>query len=209
MKRRIPIVALALLLAAPLLAQVPKGWMYRVDRSTTAADPDAPGPVKLIPAGSGFRAVNPQAAIYWKPADTTAGNYSVKATFTLIQNTGHIEYYGLLFGGSDLAGAGQNYLYFIIAPNGTWLIKKRTGDSTESLSAKTPSSAVKKPDAGGKSTNTLEVRVGTGNIQFLVNGTLVDTLPQTGLAGKTGGVYGFRINHHLIVQVDGFGISKP
>jgi hypothetical protein len=208
MKFRFSAVAVVLLAAAPLLAQVPKGWMYRVDRSMRAADPDAPGDVKLIPTKTGFHATNPVAAIYWKPTDTASGSYSLKGTFTLIQNTGHTEYYGLLFGGSGLEGAQQSYLYFIIGPDGTWLIKSRTGDSTASLSEKTPNSAVKQPDASGKSTNTLEVRVMASKIEFLVNGTLVDTLPKTGQAAKTDGIYGIRINHHLEVQVDGFGASK-
>ncbi|HVB33285.1 MAG TPA: hypothetical protein VNJ52_02760 [Patescibacteria group bacterium] len=209
MRHRVGIVVLMLLAAAPMFAQVPKGWMYRVDRSTQASDPDAPGDIKLIPAGSGLRAIDPQAAIYWKPAGKVTGSYTLKGTFTLLQNTGNVEYYGLMFGGSDLAGAGQNYLYFIVAPDGTWLIKRRTGDSTESLSEKTPSNAVKQPDASGRCTNRLEVRVGAGKIEFLVNGTLVDTLPKTGQAAKTDGIYGFRVNHHLKVQVNGFGVSKP
>lgn len=209
MKHRAWIFALALLAAVPMFAQVPKGWMYRADYSTRASDPDAPGDIKLIPAKSGFRAINPQAAIYWKPADKVTGSYTLKGTFTLLRNTGFIEYYGLLFGGSGLAGPGQNYLYFIVAPDGTWLIKRRTGDSTESLSEKTPNKAVKRPDASGECTNTLEVRVGAAKIEFLVNGTLVDTLPKTGQAAKTDGIYGFRVNHHLEVRVKGFGISKP
>lgn len=208
MKHRVSIALVAMLAVAPLFAQVPKGWMYRVDRSMRASDPDAPGSIKLTVTGSSLHAVNPAAAIFWKPTDTTSGNYALKGTFTLIQNTGHTEYYGLLFGGSGLEGQGQNYLYFIIASDGTWLIKSRSGSSTSSLSQKTPNDAVKRPDANGKCTNTLEVRVMSDKIDFLVNGTLVHSLPKTGQAAKTDGIYGIRINHHLEVQVNGFGVSK-
>jgi hypothetical protein len=208
MKRHVVFALLVLLAVAPLFAQVPKGWMFRVDRSTHASDPDAPGPIKLVPNRSGFRAITPQAAIFWNPAKTATGNYSLKGTFTLIKSTGYLEYYGLLFGGRDLAGPGQNYLYFVITDDGTWLIKRRTGTSTEGLSAKTPSPAVKKPDASGMCTNALEVRVTANKIDFLVNGTLVHTMNKTGQAANTDGIYGMRINHHLEVQVDGFGLSK-
>ena len=41
MLRRLSLAALALLVAVPLSAQAPAGYMMRVDRSTDAADPDA------------------------------------------------------------------------------------------------------------------------------------------------------------------------
>lgn len=206
MKRHVVLALTVLLAFAPLFAQVPKGWMFHSDHSTEASDPDAPGAIKLVPMGTGFRAIAPQAAIFWNPANTATGNYSLKGTFTLIKSTGYREYYGLLFGGRDLAGPGQTYLYFVITDNGTWLVKRRTGTTTEQLSPKTPSPAVKKPDANGKCTNALEVRVTADKIDFVINGTLVHSMNKTGQV--TNGIYGMRINHHLEVQVNGFGLSK-
>jgi hypothetical protein len=208
MKRHAALAVLALIAAVPLFAQVPKGWMLRVDRSADASDPDAPGPIKLVPMGSGFHAIAPQAAVFWNPANTATGNYTLKGTFTLVKSTGYLEYYGLVFAGSDLAAGGQEYLYFVITDDGTFLIKRRTGATTQEVSAKAPNPAVKKPDANGTCTNALEVRVMADKIDFLVNGTVVKTLPKTGQAAKTDGLYGMRINHHLDVQVDGLGVSK-
>ena len=96
----------------------------------------------------------------------------------------------------------------MITDDGTWLIKRRNGSGTDELSPKSPSPAVKKPDASGMCTNALEVRVMSNKIDFVINGTVVDSLPKTGPAAKTDGIYGLRINHHLDVQVDGFGVSK-
>jgi hypothetical protein len=67
---------------------------------------------------------------------------------------------------------------------------------------------VKKPDASGTATNNLEVRVKADKIDFVINGTVVTSLPKTGAAAKTDGTYGIRINHQLDVQIDGFGASK-
>lgn len=208
MKRHAALTVLALIAAIPLLAQVPKGWMLRVDRSTEASDPDAPGPIKMVPTGSGFRVTTPQAAVFWNAANTASGNYTLKGTFKLNKSTGFLEYYGLIFGGSNLEGAGQQYLYFVITDDGTWLVKRRMGGSAQEVSDKTASGAIKKPDASGGCTNTLEVRVLADKIDFVVNGTVVKSLPKTGPAGKTDGIYGLRINHHLDVQVDGLGVSK-
>src|SRR5439155_18792253 len=155
-----------------LTAQAPKGWLLRADSSTAASDPDAAGAIKFVTMGTGFHATNPQAAVYWNPANKAAGNYSLKGTFKLLKPSGHTNYYGLVFGGSDLEGANQNYLYFLVAQDGSWLVKRRTGEATEDVVRKTPNDAVKKPDASGQSTNALEVRVQADKVEFAVNGTV-------------------------------------
>jgi hypothetical protein len=208
MRRHICVGLLALIVIVPLVAQAPKGWRVRADRSTSASDPDAAGAIKFVTMGSGFHATNPQAAIFWNPSNTMSGTYSLKGTFTLMKPSGHVNYYGLIFGGSDLEGPGQNYMYFMVAQDGTWLIKRRDGDATRDVSAKTASDAVKKPDDAGKSTNALEVRVMADKIEYVANGTVVHTTPKSGLTAKTDGIYGIRVNHLLEVHIDAFGASK-
>ena len=208
MKRHAYVAVLALAALTPLIGQAPKGWKMRVDRSTEASDPDAPGPIKFVTMGSGFHATNPQAAVYWNPANTASGSYTLKGTFTLMKPSGHNNYYGLVFAGSNLEGPQQSYLYFLVAQNGTWLIKRREGDKPENVTPRTPNDAVKKPDESGKSTNTLEVRVGADKIDYAVNGTVVHSTPKTGPTAKTDGIYGIRVNHLLEVQIDGLGVSK-
>jgi hypothetical protein len=206
MKRQVLIAVLAAAVAAPLAAQAPKGWKMRVDRSTQASDPDAPGTIKLTQSGSTLHAITPQAAVFWNPANTASGNYTLKGTFTLMKPSGHTNYYGLVFGGSNLDGANQSYTYFLVAQDGTWLVKKREGEVASDVIKKTPNDAVKKPGADGKSTNALEVRVGADKIDYVVNGTVVQSAPKAGV--KTDGVYGIRVNHLLDVQVDGLAVTK-
>jgi hypothetical protein len=209
MKRHVHAAVLALVALAPLAAQMPPpGWKQRVDRMTSATDPDASGTIKFVTQGAGFHATNPQAAVYWNPANIATGTYTLKATFTQMAPSGHTNYYGLVFGGSALEGPEQAYLYFVVAQDGTWLIKSRNGSATPGISAKTPSELVKKLDANGKATNALEVRVGADKVDFVVNGTVVHSEPKTGALAKTDGIYGIRVNHLLEVQIDGFGVSK-
>ena len=209
MKLQMHVAALALVAMAPLAAQSPKGWKVRADRSTSATDPDAAGSITFVTEGSGFHATNPQAAVFWNPANTASGNYTLKGTFTLLKPSGHNNYYGLVFGGSDLDGPQQSYIYFLIAQNGTWLIKRRDGDGrSDNIAPRTPNDAVKKPDASGKSTNVLEVRVAADKIDYAVNGTVVHSTPKSGNTAKTDGIYGIRVNHLLDVQIDSFGLSK-
>ena len=205
--KRLHVATLALIAVASLAAQAPPlGWKMRVDRSTSASDPDAAGAIKFVTMGTGFHATNPQAAVYWNPANRATGTYTLKGTFVLQKPSGHTNYYGLVFGGSDLEGAGQSYTYFMVAQDGTWLIKRRDGNATPEI-AKGPSDAVKKPDASGKSTNALEVRVTPDKIDYVVNGTVVNSTPKSAVA-RTDGTYGVRINHLLEVHIDGLAVTK-
>src|SRR6478609_3275537 len=118
MKRIVTAAAVVALTVAGLSAQTPAGWKQRLDRSTSASDPDAAGAVKFVTMGTGFHATNPTAAVYWNPANTATGNSTVKATFRLVKPSNHTNYYGLVFGGSDLDGPNQSYTYFTIAQDG-------------------------------------------------------------------------------------------
>jgi hypothetical protein len=202
------VTALALLVAVPLIAQAPKGWKVRADRSTSASDPDAAGTIKFVTMGSGFHATNPQAAVYWNPANTMTGAYTLKGTFTLVKPSDHTNYYGLIFGGHDLDNAKQSYTYFLVAQDGTWLVKQRNGDAaTENVLPKAANAAVKKPDASGKSVNALEVRVAADKIDYVVNGTVVGSSTK-GQVPTTDGIYGLRVNHALEVHIDGVAADK-
>ena len=200
------VAVLALFVSVSVIAQAPKGWMVRADRSTSASDPDAAGAIKFVTMGTGFHATNPQAAVYWNPANNMSGNYTLKGTFTLVKPSGHTNYYGLVFGGSDLDGAKQAYTYFLVAQDGSWLVKKRDGDVASDVLPKKANEAVKKPGADGKSTNALEVRVGADKIDYVVNGTVVGSSPKS--AAKTDGIYGIRVNHVLEVHIDALSAGK-
>lgn len=204
--RHFYVATLALAACVSLAAQAPKGWKVRADQSKEASDPDAAGDIKFVTMGSGFHATNPTAAVYWNPSNTASGTYTLKGTFVLQKPSGHTNYYGLVFGGSGLEGAQQKYGYFMVAQNGTWLIKTRNGEGTSNVS-RGPNDAVKKPDASGKSTNTLEVRVSSEKTDFVVNGTVVHSEPKSASL-PTDGIWGARVNHLLEVHIADLGVSK-
>ena len=208
MQRYITIAALALTVVAPLAAQAPKGWKLRADRSTSASDPDAAGAIKFMAMGTGFHAVTPQAAVFWNPANTATANYTLKGTFTQVKPSSHTNYYGLVFGGQNLENSMQNYLYFTVGQDGSWLIKHRDGDVNTQTVSRGSNAAVKRLDATGKSVNALEVRVMADKIDYVVNGAVVNSTPKTGVTARTDGFYGMRINHALEVMADGLTVTK-
>ena len=207
MKRLVLAAAIAAFAIAPMTTHAQKGWKLRADRSADVKDPDAPGDIKFMEMGGGFHAINPQAAVYWNPANTATGTFTAKATFKLMKPSGHSNYYGLVFGGSNLEGPTQAYTYFLVSQTGEWLIKKRDGDTvTSNVAPKTMNDAVKKPGDDGTSVNALEVRVGADKVDFVINGTVVTSMPKAGL--KTDGIVGLRVNHLLEVMITGFAVTK-
>jgi len=93
-------------------------------------DPDAAGAVKILTAGSGFHVETPSAAVFWQAANTVTGNYTLKGTFKLNKPSGHVNFYGLVFGAARSKARSRKYIYFYGRPNGAWLVKTRTGDTT-------------------------------------------------------------------------------
>lgn len=208
MMRRLPLIALALFVAAPLAAQTPAGWQMRVDRSTNPADPDDVPDVKFVTMGSGFHVTTGPAVTLWNPSNTASGQYTLKGSFTLTKPSGHRNSYGLVFGAGSLDGPRQNYLYFLIDQDGSIMVRHRAGDTTtHNVLARTTHEAVKKPDESGRSTNALEVRVGADKIDFVVNGQVVHSQPKQGMASRTDGIWGVRVNHLLDVHIEGLGVT--
>ena len=206
MHRRSLLFVLMVSLTAPLLAQAPQGWRMRVDRSTSAEDPDDRPDLKVMTMGKGFHVTGGPAGTFWNPVNTAKGDFTATATFQLMKPSGHVNYYGLIFGAGDLEGAAQNYIYFLVAQNGTYTIRHRAGDQVHDIQ-RGPSPAVVQPGADGRSSNTLEVRVAGSTISYVVNGTVVHTTPKSGMTAKTDGIVGVRINHQLDVHVDAFAVK--
>ena len=208
MRRRSLLFVLIVSLTAPLLAQAPQGWRMRVDRSTSAEDPDDRPDLRVIAKGKGFQVTGGPAGTFWQPSQAIAGNYTARATFTLLKPSDHNNYYGLIFGGAGLDGPKQTYTYFLIAQNGTYIIRHRAGEMVTDVQGRTPHDAIRRPGDKGQSTNTVEVRVAGNTISYLVNGTQVHSTPKSGATATTDGIVGVRVNHVLDVHVESFDVVK-
>ena len=208
MRRSTLILILTAFLVVPLAAQAPAGWQVRIDHSTDAADPDDVPDLSVMTMGNGFHVMGGPAGTFWNSENSVEGDYTATATFNLMKPASHTSFYGLTFGGEDLAGAGQKYLYFLVAQNGNYIIKTRAGEGTTEVQASTPHAAVSQPGDDGRSTNVLEVRVAGDTISYVVNDTVVHTTPRTGATAVTDGIVGVRVNHVLDVHVEGFEVQR-
>lgn len=206
--RRTLLAASVALLTIPLAAQSPEGWQVRVDKSANAQDPDDTPNLKFMTMGKGFHVTGGPAGTFWNPANTASGTYTAKANFTLMKPSGHVNYYGLIIGGSDLGGPKQSYIYFLVAQNGTYVIRHRAGEEVHDIQARAKHEAINQPGADGRSNNALEVRVMGDKVAYVVNGTVVHTTPKSGMTAQTNGIVGIRVNHLLDVHVEGFEVQK-
>ncbi len=210
MIRRTLMAALVLATTAPLAAQAPDGWQMRLDRSTSATDPDDVPEVTVTSAANGFQVATGPAVVMWNPANTAEGAYTIRGTFRMLEPSGHTNYYGLVYGGGDLDSSSQNYLYFLVGQNGSYILKHRANDDVvHDIMGRTMDEAVAMPDDNGQSTNDLEVRVGADEIEYVINGTVVHTTPNSGMAGLTDGIWGVRVNHQLpAIVVEGLEVIR-
>ncbi len=188
------------------------GWTGRIDPQAAKGGRNI-SEAKFVGMGTGFHVTSGPAAIYWNPANTAKGNYTITSTFTQTKAAAHPEAYGIFFSGTNLDAPNQGYMYFVIRQDGKYLINHRANDSTvHKIIDWTANPVVKAIDASGKATNTLSVIVGADKLSFLVNGVEVNSLPRAtidaaGPGTGTSGIVGVRVNHNLDVHIDGLSIT--
>ena len=158
---------------------------------------------RLVEDDDGIRVRTGPAGIAYRPENVIAsGGMHVQATFLQYDApVGYREAYGLFVGGLDLDGPDLEYTYLLIRPTGEYLVKRRVGETTETLADWTPHPAVQGVRSeGDQPRNTLAIDVFEGVTHFVVNGDVVHT-EATGRA-RPHGIAGVRVNHRLDVRVD-------
>jgi hypothetical protein len=182
----------------------PDGWQMRNDNPADKTTDD-----NFTAMGPGMHVESGPAAIYWNPANTASGAYTVSATFGVRSIPLH-DAIGLIWGGNDLGGDKVSYAYFLVYGNGTFAVKHRSGPSTggrnnpdvHTVVATTPNSAIKAaPADGGAASNKLAVQVAADSVRFFVNDVQVAAVTAKNPMMPTSGIYGFRVNHNISVHV--------
>lgn len=180
---------------------IAEGWAVRTDRGASLDG------VKVVESQDGLDVTVGPAIVLYREADTASGNYEVSASLTQKRAPQHYEAYGLFIGGRDLQGDDQTYTYFLIRGDGKYLIKRRLGERTTTISRWTDHAAVNVPDEAGRATNTLAIAVADGRCSFRINGSEVASMTADEL--DTEGIAGLRVNHNLDVRVTDFTIAGP
>jgi hypothetical protein len=173
---------------------IPAAWSVRPDRGT-------PDQIKLTMAGDVFQFSMGPAGTFFRSDWIKSGDYTFSARLTQKAAPSHPISYGLMIGGSNLAGPMQIYSYFLVRNLGEYYIANREGNGNPKAVVEwTASPAIVKQGTDGRQTNTLGIQTKGDTVIFTVNGMQVTTLPKSKL--HTDGNYGFRIGHNLDVDVD-------
>lgn len=160
------------------------------------------------PAEGGWQVDTGPAVVLWQDGMDASGEYRLSGTFHQVSSKGNPHGTGLVFGGSEMDGAGQVYTYFMVRGTGDFLVKTRTGDETfwaEPTEGWVAHDAVNQTDANDAYTNELAVEVGATEVAFFVNGTEVLRRPAEGL--YTDGNYGVRLNHNLTIRFSDLAVE--
>jgi hypothetical protein len=182
---------------------LPSGWSGRPD---DAGDLKS---VKFVTMEPGYHLTLGPATILYREQDRAKGSFHTLATFHQMKKLEHAEGYGLFFGGENLTGENQRYIYFLVRDDGKYLIKRRDGAKTSEITKGwTASPAIKEGDAQGRTTNLLEIdaKQDPSKVSFKVNGTTVHTVEAKSVSTK--GIVGLRANHNLDLHVEGFDLHQ-
>lgn len=181
---------------------LPAGWSARPDKGDAAN-------IKFVTMEPGYHLTLGPATLLYREKDVARGAFHTLAKFHQMKKLRHPEGYGLFMGGQGLTGKDQQYTYFLVRGDGTYLIKRRNGnETTEVTKGWTAHPAVKKVDAEGKATNLLEIdaKQNASKIEFKVNGQTVRSMAAT--ETNTKGAVGIRANHNLDLHIEDFDLHQ-
>ena len=182
---------------------LPAGWSARPDGGGDVKN------VKFVTMTPGYHLTLGPATLLYRESDRADGAFHTLATFHQMKKLQHSEGYGLIVGGRNLTDKNQQYTYFLVRDDGTYLIKRRDGEKTSDVSKGwTAHPSVKKGNAEGKATNLLEIdaKLNSSKIDFKVNGQTVHSADAKDMSTK--GIVGLRANHNLDLHIEGFDLHQ-
>lgn len=194
------------------------GWSGKIDPNEASRGQTLEN-AKLEQRGDSLVVTTGPATVYWNPANTASGNYTVSATFhePQYQNVNdHPHPYGIVIAGNDMGTDQQSYLYCSAYGNGRFIVRgfgpesfQMNGGRGEENAAVNRAAARMQPV-----TQQIAMKVTRDSVSCSVNGTVVASYPKTQLVtqGKlksTDGIYGIRFAHNTDGIVTGLTRSTP
>lgn len=194
-----------------------KGWMGKIDLAAEKQGQTVNN-AKLEQKGNVLHVTTGPAITYWNPANTAAGNYTVKATFHEANYMGlndHPHPYGIVVAGNDLGTPTGSYLYCAAYGNGNFIVRGFGPDPFQ-MNGRRGGAAPSVNRAAGRGspvTQEIAVNVSADSVSCSINGAVVATYPKAEVvaAGKlksTDGVYGVRFAHNTEATVTGLSMTK-
>ncbi len=191
------------------------GWQGKIDASSVRQGRTI-NDSKFTQEGNALHLVIGPAAIYWNPANTASGDYTVKGTFKepkYMDANSHPHPYGIFIGGQKLDTDQMSLLYCEPYGDGSVLVRGFSPAAQRgvfTVMPKTPNAAVHKAAADNSVTQDVQWTVEGGKATCSINGTAIGSWDKSEIVGpgkleSLDGVYGIRISHNVEAIVTGFG----
>jgi len=192
-----------------------KGWTGKID-AASAKQGRVLSDARFAQEGDALHVTTGPATTFWNPANTAAGDYTVKATFRepkFMNLNSHPHSYGLFIGGNDVGTDKMSLVYCVAYGDGQMLVRG-FGPAVFTLFRQAPNAAVHKAAGVGQPVmQDIMWRVKGNRAECLINGTVTAGYDKSELvsAGKlksTDGVFGIRFTHNVEAIITGFGMTK-
>jgi hypothetical protein len=194
-----------------------EGWKGKVD-ANEAAQGQTLKNAKLAKDGDALHVTTGPAVVYWNPANTASGNYTVKATFTephYMNLNDHPHPYGIVIGGNDLGTDRQRYLYCAAYGNGRFIVRGFGPEpfQVNGRRAEANDAVHKAAGQGQPVTQEIAVSVKGNKVECAINGSVVGSYDKAAVVGdgmltSTDGMYGIRFGHNTEALVKGLTVTK-
>ncbi|HUF28700.1 MAG TPA: hypothetical protein VMM18_17095 [Gemmatimonadaceae bacterium] len=194
-----------------------EGWLGRID-ANEARDGATLEQARLEQRGDSLVVTTGPAVVYWHPANTATGDYTVSATFhepQYMNVNDHAHPYGLFIGGSAMGTDQQSMLYCAAYGNGRFIVRGFGPESFQLNGRGEEHQAVNR--AAGRNqpvTQQIALSVRGDSVSCAINGTTVGSYPRStivteGRLDSTDGIYGIRFGHNTDAIVTGLTTSMP
>ncbi len=195
---------------------VAPGWKGAIDTSSKGQGRTINDSKFEIKNGTITIAAGP-AAVYWNPANTASGDYTIKGTFTepvMESASSHSHPYGIFIGGHDLGTDQMSLVYCSAYGTGNFIVRGFSPKAPRGVfqmnGRGTADEAVHHAEKGAAVTQEIAWTVKGSRAECSINGKVVAGYDKSGLVGpdklqSLDGIYGIRVSHNLDVSVTGFG----
>lgn len=194
------------------------GWMGKIDAREAQSGAKLEDS-KLVTMGTGLHVTTGPAVVYWNPANTASGNYTVEATFSEREFMGlndHPHPYGIVIAGNNMGSDEQSYLYCAAYGNGNFIVRGfgpaafqmnggRQGQASEAVN--------KAAGKGQPVTQKIALKVSADKVECIINDKVAGTFAKSDLVAEgklksTDGIYGIRFGHNTDAHVADLKMTK-
>lgn len=190
------------------------GWTGKIDASSVRQGRKLED-AKLVQEGAALHATTGPAALFWNPANTASGDYTIKATFAepkFMEMSTHPHSYGIFIGGNAMGTDRMSLVYCAAYGDGNAFVRGFGPAVFNQLRSQPFPSVHKAAGVGQPVTQEIAWIVKGGKAECSINGAVIasytsDQLVTAGKLTSLDGVYGIRLTHNVDTIITGFGKS--